>query len=182
VKDLPVEQRRRKPPRLLLHHLGGARRSRCAVASWWLLLPLLPSATGEESAPSAWPKDRRGRGRRRLSREGAGDFTTGRDNEQSSSALPEVLDSSVGAGMAATACSWIRGTRRAAAGQEDLAIEDGAASGGMRDGKNKRNPRSTQEPTPRLTPPFHDSSLPCTVDPIKRHLTINHYIPLQWTP
>jgi hypothetical protein len=45
-------------------------------------------------------------------------------------------------GMAATACSWIRGTRRAAAGQEDLAIEDGAASGGVRDGKNKRKTKT----------------------------------------
>jgi hypothetical protein len=43
-------------------------------------------------------------------------------------------------GMAATACSWIRGTRRAAAGQEDLGSgEDRAASGGVREKKNTRN-------------------------------------------
>jgi hypothetical protein len=39
--------------------------------------------------------------------------------------------------MAPTACSWIRGTIKAAAGHEDLAIEDGAAGGGMRKTKTK---------------------------------------------
>jgi hypothetical protein len=97
-------------------------------------------------------------------------LTSGRDNKQGSSALPEALGSS--------ACSWIRGTRRAAAGQEDLGIEDRAASGGVRD---KMNKRKTEISVNTGTDPTTDTSLPrrqlaSMYTSIERHVTINHRV------